>query len=154
MAFSEVQAARFRRAWLALHALAAAVALRYISPRQLANQLWVVHAYVQGTCATCAEHFQKEVPALAACDPGAIERAMYDVHARASVAAREPPPFHDVQNRHRAALRDALRSDRHASSRLVALGEGVAECSDAMHLARLKYNLSTAAIDAVMRGLR
>lgn len=154
MAFSATQVVRFRRAWFALHILAAAAATRYISPRQLATQLRTVHAYVQDTCAKCAERFQAEVATILAHDPTSVERVMYDIHVRASDTAQEPPSFGDVQNHHRAALRNALRSDRRASSRLVTLGEATAEGCDAVHMARLKYELSTAVIDTTMRGLR
>ena len=154
MAFTATQVTRFRRAWSALHMLAAASALRYISPRQLARQLDAVHVYVRATCVSCAAHFQEDVPTLAACGPGAIERAMYDVHARASDATQKPPPFHSVQNHHRGALRNALRSDHLALSGLLALGEATAEGCDAVHLARLKYDLSAAATDVIMRPLQ
>lgn len=154
MAFTATQVTRFRRAWSALHMLAAAAALRYISPRQLAKQLHAVHVYVQVTCVSCAAHFQGDLKSLNACDSSTIERAMYEAHTRASNATQTPPPFHSVQNHHRGALRNALRSDHRARSGLLALGEATAEVCDAVHLARLKYDLSAAATDVIMRPLQ
>jgi len=101
--YTSEQLRSFRELWHTLHCAAALRAGGALNEKGMRAVLRAVTSRLLGTCTRCARHFETETDAIAHCEPGDIERCMYDVHNAVTVGgAAAPPALQAVVQHYRA----------------------------------------------------